>query len=165
LAELGYQLEQERLETLYQSFLQLADQKGEIFDQDLHALMGAGVFEDNNININNISVTTAGASRATATVTLELDGDTRTDAACGNGPVDAVLRAIDRLAGESVTLEDYTLQSASRGKEALGEATIKVRCADGGLIVGRGISTDIIEASAKAYVNALVKVKKLTDQS
>jgi len=164
LMELGYHMEQERLETLYQSFLQLADQKGEIFDQDLHALVGGNISEDNNISINNITVTTAGASRATATVTLELDCDTMTDAAFGNGPVDAVIRAIDRLVGEPVTLEDYTLQSVSRGKEALGEATVKVRCADGGLVVGRGISTDVIEASARAYVNALVKVKKMAGQ-
>ncbi len=164
LLELGYNMEQERLETLYQGFLQLADQKGEIFDQDLHAFVGGSVSEENNISIKQISVTTAGASSATATITLELDGDTMTDAACGNGPVDAVIRAIDRLVGEPVTLEDYTLQSVSRGKEALGEATVKVRCDDGGLVVGRGISTDVIEASARAYVNALVKVKKMADQ-
>jgi len=164
LAELGYQLEAERLETLYQSFLQLADQKGEIFDQDLHALIGGGAAEDNEISIQHISVTTAGASRATATVTLELDGETIIDAACGNGPVDAVFRAVDRLVGEPATLEDYALQSVSRGKEALGEATVKVRSADGGLVVGRGISTDVIEASARAYVNALAKVKKMANQ-
>jgi len=165
LAELGYQLEADRLETVYQSFLQLADQKGEIFDQDLHALLGGSVTEDNEISIQQISVTTAGAARATATVTLERDGDIITDAACGNGPVDAVIKAVDRLVGEPVTLEDYALQSVSRGKEALGEATVKVRCADGGSVVGRGISTDIIEASAKAYVNALVKVKKMAHQN
>ncbi len=165
LAELGYQVEAERLETLYQSFLQLADQKGEIFDQDLHALVGGNIVEDNEISIRQISVTTAGAARATATVTLELDGEIVTDAACGNGPVDAVFRAVDRLVGEPVTLEDYTLQSVSRDKKALGEATVKVRSSDGGLIVGRGISTDIIEASARAYVNALVKVKKIANQS
>ena len=165
LAELGYQVEAERLETLYQSFLQLADQKGEIFDQDLHALLGGNITEDNEISIRQVSVTTAGAARATATVTLELDGDIVTDAACGNGPVDAVFRAVDRLVGEPVTLEDYALQSVSRDKKALGEATVKVRCADGGLVVGRGISTDVIEASARAYVNALVKVKKMADQS
>jgi len=164
LAELGYQLEAERLETLYQSFLKLADQKGEIFDQDLHALIGGGAAEDNEISIQHISVTTAGASRATATVTLELDGETIIDAACGNGPVDAVFRAVDRLVGEPATLEDYALQSVSRGKEALGEATVKVRSADGGLVVGRGISTDVIEASARAYVNALAKVKKMANQ-
>lgn len=161
LEELGYHPEHDNLEALYQSFLQLADQKGEIFDQDLHALMGDSGSEESRIMIKHISVTTAGASRATATVTLELDGAAVTDAACGNGPVDAVFKAIDRLVGEPVALEDYTLQSVSRGKEALGEATVKVRCADGGLVVGRGISTDVIEASARAYAGALVKVKRV----
>ncbi len=162
LEELGHHVGREELETVYQSFLQLADQKREIFDQDLHALMGdAAKAESSSIVLKNISVTTTGASTATATVTLDLEGDTVTDAACGNGPVDAVFKAVDRLVGERVILEDYTLQSVSRGREALGEATVKVRYGDAGLVVGRGISTDVIEASARAYVNALAKVKSI----
>jgi len=97
--------------------------------------------------------------KATATVTLELDGAEVTDAACGNGPVDAVFKAIDRLVEKPVSLEDYTLKSVSRGSEALGDATVKVRFSESGLVVGRAISTDVIEASAKAYVNALCKIK------
>ncbi len=161
LEELGYHVGQGELETIYQSFLRLADQKREIFDQDLHALMGDAGGESSSIVVKNISVTTTGVSRATATVTLDLEGDTVTDAACGNGPVDAVFKAVDRLVGERIILEDYTLNSVSRGREALGEATVKVRYGDAGLVVGKGISTDVIEASARAYANALVKVKNM----
>lgn len=165
LEELGYHLGQVDLEVVYQRFLQLADQKREVFDQDLHALMGDAGEESSGIMVKNISVTTTGVSRATATVTLDLDGDTVTDAACGNGPVDAVFRAVDRLVGERVSLEDYTLKSVSRGREALGDATVKVRYGDAGLVVGRGISTDVIEASARAYANALAKVKTLVREN
>lgn len=113
------------------------------------------------ISVKNISITTTGVSRATATVTLEVDGDTVTDAACGNGPVDAVFKAVELMVGERVLLEDFSLKSVSRGSESLGDATVKVRCGDSGLVVGRGVSADIIEASARAYVNALAKVRML----
>lgn len=159
LEELGYGLENGNLDALYSRFVQLADQKREVFDEDLHALMGSARSDTNGISIKNISVTTSGASSATATVTLELHGEEVTDAACGNGPVDAVFKAIDRVVRTPVNLEDYTLSSVSRGSEALGSATVKVRCGKGGLVVGRGISTDVIEASARAYVNALAKAQ------
>jgi 2-isopropylmalate synthase len=80
-----------------------------------------------------------------------------TDAACGNGPVNALFNTIDRITGNKATLEHYTLKSVTRSSEALGEATIKLRCEDGRLVVGKGFSTDVIEASAKAYINALAK--------
>ncbi|MFZ5597791.1 MAG: 2-isopropylmalate synthase [Bacillota bacterium] len=159
LEELGYSLEKDGLEEIYGKFLRLADQKREVFDEDLHALMGNSPGEGNGISLKNISVTTSGFSSATATVTLELKGEEKTDAACGNGPVDAVFRAIDRLVGKEVKLEDYTLKSVTRGSEALGNAMVKIRYNDSGLLVGRGISTDVIEASARAYINALSKIK------
>jgi 2-isopropylmalate synthase len=162
LDELGYRLENTEIDMLYQRFLQLADQKGEVYDDDLHALMGQNGANGSGICFKNLSVTTTGATTATATVTLELDGNTVTDAACGNGPVDAVFKAIDRLMGWSVKLEDYTLKSVSRGSEALGNATVKVRSGDNIAVVGRGVSIDVIEASARAYVNALAKVKGIT---
>lgn len=157
LEELGYNLEDNDLESVYRNFLQLADQKREVYDDDLHALMGCSGI-DHNIIIRNISVSTTSVDTATATVSLELNGHEVTDAACGNGPVDAVFKTIDRLVGKTVHLEDYTLKSVSRGSEALGDATVKVRIGDNRLVVGRGVSTDVIEASAKAYLNALSKV-------
>ncbi|MDD2421213.1 MAG: 2-isopropylmalate synthase [Heliobacteriaceae bacterium] len=157
LGELGYQLTQDQLDGLYARFLQLADQKGEIFDEDLHALMGLNG-RQNRIVLKNIAVSTNGISSATATVTLGVGEETLTDAACGTGPVDAVFKAIDRIVGKTVKLEDYSLKSTSRGSETLGHATVKVRYAGGSLIVGNGISTDVIEASTKAYLNALAKI-------
>ncbi|RQD74075.1 MAG: 2-isopropylmalate synthase [Candidatus Syntrophonatronum acetioxidans] len=163
LEELGYFLDRDRMEQVYHKFLTLADQKREIFDEDLHALLGYNGVEGNGqIKFKGISVNTNEGSTATATVTLEIKGDSFTDAACGNGPVDAVFKAIDRVVDKPVHLEDYTLKSVSRGSEALGDATVKLRFGERDtLVVGRGISTDIIEASAKAYVNALSKIKCL----
>lgn len=157
LGELGYTVEGTELDAVYQKFLQLADQKKEVFDQDLYALMGDAGTADTGIILRNIAVTTNGSDTATATVTLELEGKIATDAACANGPVNAIFSAIDRLTGNTAALEDYTLKSVTRGREALGDATVKLRHFDGSLVVGKGISTDILEASARAYVNALTK--------
>jgi 2-isopropylmalate synthase len=155
LEELGYQLEQDELNEIYDKFLKLADRKGEIYDEDLHTLMGHTITENNRVVIENVAVNTNGAS-ASASVTLGLNGEKYTDAACGNGPVDSVFKAIDRIVGKTVQLEDYSLKSVSQGSEALGDATVKLRFQNR-LIIGKGHSTDIFEASAQAYVNALSK--------
>jgi len=158
LAELGHTLEGEDLNKVYKEFLALADQKQEVFDEDLYALMGDKNGGQPQHSLKSFSVSTAGASKAMATVELESGDQTLSDAACGNGPVDSIFKAIDRLLKVEVTLEDYSLQSVTRGKDALGDATVKVRNEDGKLFIGRGLSTDIIEASAKAYLNALNKI-------
>jgi 2-isopropylmalate synthase len=157
LEELGYKVEGTQLDDVYQRFLKLADHKKEVFDQDLYALMGDSTESDNTIVLQSMSIATNGVEMATATVTLELEGNLQTDAACGNGPVNALFNTIDRITGNMATLEDYTLKSITRGSEAQGEATVKMRHKDGRLILGKGFSTDIIEASAKAYLNALSK--------
>ena len=157
LQELGYKVEGAQLDDVYQRFLQLADQKKEVFDQDLYVLMGDSGSTTNSIVLQDMSIATNGVEMATATVTLEIEGMILTDAACGNGPVNALFNTIDRITGNVATLEDYTLKSVTRSSEALGEATVKLRYEDGRLVLGKGFSTDIIEASAQAYINALAK--------
>ncbi len=155
--ELGYYLHDEELDRIYQEFLILADKKQEVYDEDLHALMGVGNLEQGSLRVKNISVATTGTDSATATVTLVCDGVEATDAAIGNGPVDAVFKAIDRITGNQAKLEDFSLKSVSKGTEAQGNATVKI-AADDKHYIGKGISTDIIYASAKAYVEAVSKV-------
>lgn len=157
LQELGYTVEGAQLDDVYQRFLELADQKKEVFDQDLYVLMGDTGNPANNVALKGMSIATTGVKMATATVILEIGGEVVTDAACGNGPVNALFNTIDRITGNLATLEDYTLKSVTQSSEALGEATVKLRYNDGRLVVGKGFSTDIIEASAKAYINALTK--------
>ncbi|MHB1653145.1 MAG: 2-isopropylmalate synthase [Desulfitobacteriaceae bacterium] len=164
LEELGYKVEGTELDSVYQRFLALADQKQEVFDQDLYALMGDAMEASRGIVLKSMSISTNGVDKATATVTLELEGKTLTDAAFANGPVNALFSAIDRLTGNNSSLEDYTLKSVTRGSEALGEATVKLRYEDGSLVVGKGISTDVLEASAKAYVNVINKKNPKTSR-
>jgi len=157
LEELGYTIEGAQLEEVYHRFLKLADLKQEVFDQDLYVLMGDSGVAANSIQLRDMSIATNGVEMATATVTMEINGELITDAACGNGPVNALFNTIDRITGNVATLEDFTLKSVTRSSEALGEATVKLRYDDGRLVLGKGFSTDIIEASAKAYINALAK--------
>ncbi|MDR3600769.1 MAG: 2-isopropylmalate synthase [Desulfosporosinus sp.] len=157
LEELGYKIDGAQLEDVYHRFLKLADLKQEVFDQDLYVLMGDTGSTANNIVLQDMSIATNGVEMATATVTLAIEGKMLTDAACGNGPVNALFNTIDRITGNVATLEDFTLKSVTRSSEALGEATVKLRYDDGRLVLGKGFSTDIIEASAKAYINALEK--------
>ena len=77
------------------------------------------------------------------------------DAGVGDGPVDAALKAIDRLTETRGSLKDYSIRAVSQGKDALGEVSVKVDFGEGELVTGKGASTDIIEASAKAYLNAV----------
>jgi 2-isopropylmalate synthase len=157
LEELGYLIAGAQLDDVYQRFLQLADLKKEVLDQDLYVLMGDSGSPASSIVLQNMSIATNGLGQATATVILEIEGEVVTDAACGNGPVNALFNTIDRITGNVATLEDYTLKSVTRSSEALGEATVKLRYDNGRLVVGKGFSTDIIQASAKAYINALAK--------
>ncbi|MDT3698598.1 MAG: 2-isopropylmalate synthase [Thermincola sp.] len=161
LAELGYQVEGTQLDEVYQNFLRLADQKKEIVDQDLYALMGDPGNASEEIRLKSMSIMTNGVEMATATITLDINGDAVTDSASGNGPVHAIFNTVDRITGNTTNLEDYNLRSVTRGSEAVGEATVKLRRGDGSLVVGKGFSTDVLEASAKAYVNALAKNRRL----
>ena len=102
--------------------------------------------------------TTAGSSAIpTATVTLSREGQTFTDAATGDGPVDAIYEAIGRITGIRLGLKDYALRALTSGKDAQGEVTIEVE-QDGRKLRARGISTDIVEASARAYLAAVNRV-------
>jgi len=156
LRELGYTLEDQELDKVYQNFLILGDKKQEIYDEDLHTLMGVELSNGFRLHIKNISVATSGTDSATATVTLEYQGEEWTDAAIGNGPVDAVFKAVDRITGNQAKLEDFNLKSISKGTEAQGSATVKI-LSGGSRYIGKGVSTDIIYASAEAYVDAVSK--------
>jgi 2-isopropylmalate synthase len=109
-----------------------------------------------------VNFTSGNQTVPTATVRLRKPASGRSkkdtileDAGVGDGPVDAALKAIDRLTETQGILKDYALRGVSQGKDALGEVSLKVDFGDGELITGKGASTDVIEASAKAYLNAV----------
>jgi len=155
LKQLGFQLEQDQIEKAFEAFKKLAERKREIFDEDLISLVEEQIAQIPEIFLlEYIHTVTGNKILPTATVRIRKGDKVYQEAACGDGPVDAVYRAIDRVCGLDLTLVDYSLQAVTSGKDALGEVTIKIKRGEI-LVSGRGSSTDIIEASAKAYLNAI----------
>ena len=156
LKELGFTtLEKEDVNMAFQRFKDLSDKKKFIMDRDIEALVtqeSKKVVETYKLEYFQIS--SGSGITATSTVKIGFEGKVLEEAACGDGPVDATFKAIDRATGMSVKLEDYFIKAATGGKDALGEVTVKVS-KDNMKFVGYGVSTDIIEASAKAYVSAV----------
>jgi len=156
LRELGCAVRGAEFEKAFTSFKNLADKKKEVFDEDVEALIEEHVKESPQaFRLEYIQVTTGNNTVPTATVRIKTKGATVQEASCGDGPVDAAYKAIDRITKISAGLVDYSLKAVTRGKDALGEVSVKIADRKGRIMSGRGISTDIIEASALAYLNAL----------
>lgn len=155
LIELGHDLNDEDMNKAFDKFKTLADLKKEVFDEDLEALVAEEVLRPaEKYKLDHITVTCGSFAVATATVQLEIDGQPVRTAELGDGPVDATLKAIKKLTKTRGKLLQYNVGSITGGTDAQGEVTVKVSDADK-TVTGRGSSTDIIEASAKAYINAL----------
>jgi 2-isopropylmalate synthase len=156
--ELGFDLAPEQFEDAFERFKVLADKKKEVYDEDLVA-----IFEDEYARgeelyvLESLHISSGTHAIAMATVRLRTEqGELVDDAATGDGPVDASYRAIERLIGIQGKLEDYRIRAVSAGKDAQGEVSVVVNV--GGIhYYGRGSSTDIVQASALAYLNALNK--------
>ena len=162
LKRLGWRLSEAQIEQAFDRFKRLADQKKEIFDEDLLAIVEDQVSQvPQRWQLEYLHVTSGTQTVPTATVRLRTDGRSLQDAASGDGPVDACYRTIERITGIRGTLLDYALRSVTSGKDAQGEVTVKIR-ALGHVVSGRGTSTDIIEASAKAYLAAINRVAYLS---
>jgi len=155
LAKLGFELADKELDMVFESFKLLADKKKEVFDEDLRAIINDDLrVSQGTFVLDYIHTSSGNNTIPTATVRLCKEGKTLLDAACGDGPVDAAFKTIDRLTERTNRLINYSLKSVTCGKDALGEVTVEIECT-GEKYTGRGISTDIIEASAKAYLNAV----------
>lgn len=155
LIKLGYKLKDKDFQKTYEKFLLLADKKREIFDEDLRALVEGQIFKIPEVySLQYVNVVTGNKTIPTATVEIKKKNKVTEEAACGDGPVDAVYKAIDRITKVEVKLLDYSIKSVTSGKEALGEVTVRIKV-NGKEFVGKNASTDIIEASAKAYLEAI----------
>ncbi len=156
LAELGYSLSEENFNRAFQGFKRLADKKKEITDRDIESLIAEELRTVTELyHLDHVEVSCGDHSLPTATVRLiGPDGQSLADAALGTGPVDAVYKAINRIVGISNKLTEFTVKSVSEGIDAIGEVLIRIE-SDGVTYTGRGAATDIIVASAKAYMNAL----------
>jgi 2-isopropylmalate synthase len=164
LEELGYTPTDEEMGKIYEAFTSIADKKREVMDRDLISLMSnerTSVIE--TYSLVSVQVTCGSNTIATATVHLtDQTGRAFTDAATGSGPVDAVYKAINRIVLVPNSLTEFSVNSVTEGIDAVGEVSIRVE-QDGRQYIGRGADTDIIVASAKAYMNALNRLLSMGD--
>lgn len=164
LEELGYDLNEEMLNKAFERFKSLADLKKEVFDEDLEAIVADEVLKtEEKFKLSHITVTCGSFAVATATVQMEIDGTSVRTAELGDGPVDATLKAIKKLTKTKAELQQYMVGSITGGTDAQGEVTVRLAEGDR-TVMGRGSSTDIIEASAKAYINALNRLHYKQEQ-
>ena len=158
MEELGYNLDQEELNEVFEAFKNLADRKREVTDQDLESLISTRrrtIDVPTIYKLSHVQVSTGDHEVPTATVKIiSPEGDEIIDAATGTGPVDAVYRAINRVIGVENRLTEFRVDAVTEGIDALGDVTIRIE-RNSDVFVGRGSDTDIIVASAKAYMNAL----------
>jgi 2-isopropylmalate synthase len=155
LIELGYTVKEEDLKKLYELFTQLADKKKEVYDDDLRVLMGDEIYiEESHVHLQQMQIHLGTNSIPTATVSLKVDDEVIHESATGDGPVDAIFNSIDRALNTKYKIESYQVRSVTEGRQAMGEALIRIRY-EGKSFTGRGVSTDVIEASAKAYLRAI----------
>ncbi|MEW5785315.1 MAG: 2-isopropylmalate synthase [Bacillota bacterium] len=162
LQQLGFTLDQEQLEDLYNRFVDLADKKKEIYPEDLEALVLDHLSAaEPTYRLDYLQTVSGSKSIPAAIIRLKkADGSAIEEVAIGSGPIDAAYNAINKIAGLNISLESYQLSAVTQGRDALGE--VKAEMSHGGkTISGRGTSTDIIEASVKAYLNGLNKMLML----
>jgi len=153
--ELGFNLTEAEIEHAYQMFLGIADKKKEVFDEDIAAIISDETRTVEPVyELKYLHVACGTGTLPTASVIINVRNRVRQAAACGDGPIDAAYEAIRQATGLSPKLENYSIRAVTGGKEALGEASVRVS-SRGRSFLGRGVSTDIIEASAKAYVDAI----------
>ena len=167
MEELGYELTEEELSRVFGAFKELADKKMEVDDRDLEAIVNENMrsMEDAAWRLEMVQVAAGDHSTPTATLRLvDPDGNIRTDAATGTCPVDAVYRAMNRITGLTPTLSEFSVNSVTEGIDAQGDVTIRIE-QDGRIYTGRAADTDIIVASAKAYMSALNRMLLVTQKA
>ncbi|RYE07375.1 MAG: 2-isopropylmalate synthase, partial [Sphingobacteriaceae bacterium] len=159
LERLGYVMEKVNLDEVYQRFLTLADQKKEITDQDLFALMGDGTganYNSSSIKMKELNITMNETSVPEATVTLEISNEEKQATATGNGPVNATIKAIESIIGKKPSLKEFNIHAMSGGSDDVSRVNM-ILFLDGKSYDGYGFSTDIVRASANAYLDAVNK--------
>jgi len=160
LVELGFELNNEELNKAFKRFKDLADRKKDITNQDIEAIV------EDEINkvpaayeMSYLHISSGTTVVPTATVGLVKVEETLEEASCGNGPVDAICKAVDKITGYNCSLASWSINAITSGKDALGEVTLRIaEDNQDKQYMGRGISTDVLEASARAYVDAVNKM-------
>jgi len=156
LAELGYTLKEEAFNRAFQAFKELAEKKKEIRDRDIESVVAQELRTISEVyHLEHVQVSCGDHSVPTATVKLiGPDGQVVAHSATGTGPVDAVYKAVDQIVKVPCRLTEFSVKSVTEGIDAVGEVVVRVE-SGGVTYTGRGAATDIIVASARAYMNAL----------
>lgn len=153
---LGYDLTEADIDGMFVKFKELADKKKMVFDRDIEALIAKEAIQvPKTYRLENYVINSGNTITSTAVLKMVKDGKTIERVARGEGPINASFKAIEKIIGMELKLEDYQLQSVTEGNDALGDALVKICDADGKVYTGRGLSTDVIEASIHAYINAV----------
>lgn len=162
LKKLGFDLSREQLDIIYNHFVELADKKKEVYPEDLEALVLDHISStEPRYRLDYLQTVSGSKSIPSAVIRLmKEDGHTIEEVATGAGPIDAAYNAINKITGLSIGLEKYKINAVTQGRDALGEVQVNLSYQDR-TITGRGTSTDIIEASVKAYLNGLNKLLKI----
>ena len=158
LESLGYDLSESQLDEAFEKFKKIADRKKTVSDEDLEAIVGAGkIHVPESFVLESFVVNSGNTINSTASVSLRHAGERLDNVAIGDGPIDAVFKAIDKITKTGYSLDDYSIRAVTAGEDALGEATVRLK-KDGKTFTGRGVSMDIIESSVHAYISAINKV-------
>ena len=158
LKRLGLDLNKSQLDKAFDKFKKLADKKKEVFDEDLETIVGEEISKiPEKFHLVHFHITSGDQTIPTAKIQLRYQNKVAQSSSNGDGPVDACYKAIDKITGMKGKLLDYQIRSVTSGKDALGEVSVKIG-SKGIISLGRGASTDIIEASIKAYINAVNKL-------
>ena len=160
VAMLGYDLSYDDLISVYSSFGRLAEQtgKGSVSARELDAIVASSAMQvAPTYKLDTYVINSGNTIRSTAFITLDRKGEKLTGICAGDGPIDAAFLAIEQIIGRHYELDDFQIQAVTEGREAMGDALVRLR-SEGGLFSGKGLSTDIIGASIMAYLSALNKI-------
>lgn len=157
--DLGYDLPEAEINRIFAKFKEVADKKKQVYDRDIEALIAKEAVQvPKTYCLENFVINSGNSITATAVLKMVKDGKSIEKVSRGDGPIDASFKAIEKIVGIELKLEDYQLQSVTEGKDALGDALVKISDEKGSIYIGRGLSTDVIEASIHAYINAVNKM-------
>lgn len=156
---LGYELTDDELIVAFGKFKDLADKKKQVYDKDIEAIVAKEVVQvPRTFSLDNFVINSGNTITATAVIKMNKGDKIIEKVSRGDGPIDAAYKAIDKIVGKNLVLEDYQLDSITEGEDAQGDAVVVIKGEEGALYKGRGLSTDVIEASIHAYINAVNKL-------
>ena len=162
--DMGYTIDADTLKRVYDAFKTLADKKKQVYDEDVEALVETELDARSTTELwrlQNLQVTSGIGAIPTAAITLtDATGTEQTDASIGDGPIDAIYSAIQRITNVAAELMDYNIRAVTGGKDAQGEVTVELKHHER-RVRGRGVSTDVIEASARAYLSAINRIRTI----